>query len=98
MDYCSAVASSSGGKFRLKISKNLFLEECHWSENQVIVFSWCSVRVDKIQCFGKYGLNYIIMVEVWRKKYPKLLGNVQNNRDENHLSINLIFLYFKNIS
>lgn len=96
MDYCSAVASSSGGKFRLKINENLFLEECHWSENQVIVFSWCSVRVDKIQCFWKYGLNYIIMVEVWGEKYSKLLGNVQNN--ESHLSINLIFLYFKNIS
>ena len=73
-DYYSALASSSGvlwhhlqGEIGLKIKMHS-LEECHWSENQVVFSLSCSVRPITFPCFWNSELNYNILEDVWGVK------------------------------
>ena len=56
------------GELGLKI-KMRSLEECHWSDYQVVVFSlWFSVRLITFPCFWNSELNYNILEDVWGVK------------------------------
>ena len=68
------LASSSGvlwhhlqGEIGLKIKMHS-LEECHWSENQVVFSLSCSVRPITFPCFWNSELNYNILEDAWGVK------------------------------